>query len=509
MNPSFDLLESPWIPCTLRDGTSVELGLRDTLSRAQELRELHGDSPLVTASLHRLLLAVLHRVFDGPRDCRAWDRLWKLGRWDKGAVDAYLDRWRHRFNLFDPSRPFYQAADERVDEPGPINRLIHEMAHGNMATLFDHHVEAEKPLLTPAEAARGLLAIQSFGLGGFGMARLSHTHASCTGAIVFVVQGDTLFETLALNLLRYPDEKLPGRAKESDRPVWEMGDPFRPERSVPLGYLDYLTWQNRRILFFPEKMGDGIVVRRMTEAPALRLKKDMLDPMQHYAVKGRGGPRPLSFREGRGLWRDSAALFQLNAEGFRPPRAFDWLAELVYEGCLAPHETRRYLALGMATAKGKPAKVAFYRSEHLPLPLAYLRDERLVERLTHTLNMAESAARQLWGAARTLATLILSPEADAESGRKPAREDLDQLMSRWAIERHYWLRLETPFQETMEALPKDPDAALARWQETLKRAAWDALDHVADQLSHAPHKLKAVVRSRGQLAAGLAKALPS
>ena len=506
MTQSFNLLESPWIPCTLYNGTSVELGLRDALVRAHELRELHGESPLVTASLHRLLLAVVHRAFDGPGDREAWEALWDLGRWEEGQLNGYLDGWHHRFDLLDDDHPFYQAADERVEEPGSVNRLIHEMAHGNMATLFDHHLEGEEPALTPAEAARALLAIQGFGLGGFGMGRLSHTDAPCTGGVVFLVQGETLFETLALNLLRYPDEKLPGRADAADRPVWEMDDSFIPDRSVPLGYLDYLTWQNRRILFFPETVNGVVVVRRMTEAPGLRLKKDVLDPMQHYADKGRGTLRPLSFREGRGLWRDSAALFQLRARGFRPPRQFDWLANLVYEDCLASHETRRYLAIGMSKSR---AKVNFYRSERMPLPLAYLQDEHLVARLKESLEMAEGVARQLWGAARTLATLILSPEADREEGRKPAREDLDQLTSQWAVERRYWVHLEIPFLVTMEALPDAPDAALEGWQETLRRAAWQAFDRVTNQVSHAPQKLKAVVRSRGQLAAGIAKALPS
>lgn len=506
MTQSFNLLESPWIPCTLRDGTPVELGLRDTLLRAHELRELHGDSPLVTASLHRLLLAVLHRIFDGPRDWKAWNGLWKLNRWDEAQVDAYLNRWRHRFNLFDSDWPFYQAADERISEPRAINRLIHEMAHGNNATLFDHHLEEENPALAPAEAARALVAIQEFGLCGFGMGRLYHTGAPCTGAVVFLVQGDNLFETLALNLLRYPDERLPGRAHESDRPVWEMDNPFAPERSVPLGYLDYLTWQNRRILLFPETEGNGVVVRGMTEAPGLRLKNDILDPMQHYTAKGSGGPRPLSFREGRALWRDSAALFQLGAEGFHPPRTFDWLAKLVYEDCLERHQTRRYVALGMSS---KQQKVYFYRSERMPLPLEYLQDEGLVERLMETVEMAETVANQLWGATRTLATLVLSPQADTEKGRKPGREDLDRLTTQWAVDRHYWVRLETPFLETMEALPQDVDTAMRDWQATLRRMAWHALDRAADQVRHDPQKLKAAVRARGQLAAGLAKALPT
>jgi hypothetical protein len=118
-------------------------------------------------------------------------------------------------------------------------------------------------------------------------------------------------------------------------------------------------------------------------------------------------------------------------------------------------------------------------------------------------------ANQLWGATRTLATLVLSPQADTEKGRKPAREDLDQLTSQWAVDRHYWVRLETPFLETMGALPQDVDTAMREWEATLRRTAWHALDRAADQVSHNRQKLKAVVRARGQLAAGLAKALPA
>ena len=71
MTASFDLISQPWIPCVRRDGTTAEFGLRDVLVQAHALRELGGESPLVTAALHRLLLAILHRVF-GPDGYDAW-----------------------------------------------------------------------------------------------------------------------------------------------------------------------------------------------------------------------------------------------------------------------------------------------------------------------------------------------------------------------------------------------------------------------------------------------------
>jgi CRISPR system Cascade subunit CasA len=501
MKPTFDLLQSPWVPCIQSDGTPIELGLRDVLAQAHQLRELHSESPLVTAALYRLLLAVLHRVF-GPANPNEWAALWTAGRWDVARLEAYLDRWHHRFDLFDPEHPFYQAPDERV-KPKSVVSLIHDVASGNNPTLFDHHTEAEGITLAPAQAARMLVAAQAFGLGGLSGLPQKFTDAPCAGGVIFLVQGETLFETLALNLVRYVDDA-PLPRWPDDRPAWEMDDPFTPDRSLPRGYLDYLTWQNRRILLLPEATTDDIVVRQVTIAPALRLESNVLDPMKHYRKDKKRGPLPLLFTEGRALWRDSAVLFRLHDEGYQPPQAFRWLAALVGEDCLSKSQTRRYLALGMSK---KQAKVNFYRSERMPLSLDYLVRKELVEALETALAMAESTAHQLWGATRTLATLILSPEADVESARQPAREDLDSLTHQWAVERRYWSRLEIPFRETMEALPAGAEEALERWRATILRTAWRAFGQVTDNLGYDPHTLKAVVRARDQLAAGLGKAL--
>jgi CRISPR system Cascade subunit CasA len=318
------------------------------------------------------------------------------------------------------------------------------------------------------------------------------------------VQGQTLFETLTLNLVRYSDdEPLPRRA--DDRPAWEMDDPFRPERTVPRGYLDYLTWQNRRILLLQEDDAAGPVVRRLTIGPGLRLDAACLDPMKHYRIDEKRGPLPLRFREERALWRDSAALLRHRSAAFRPPQVFDWLAELAREGHLQVAQTRRTLALGMANDK---AKVEFCRSERLPLPLRYLQDTLLVEALDIALDMSESVGRQLWGASRTMATLLLSPETGNEGARQPASEDLNRIMEPWGVERDYWSRLEVPFRYTMETLPENRDAALAGWQRTLRQVAWAAFGNAAEAVSANVRSLKAVVRAHDQLAAGLAQALP-
>jgi CRISPR system Cascade subunit CasA len=389
----------------------------------------------------------------------------------------------------------------------PLNSLVLHLAFGNKATLFDHHTDGEGIALTPAEAARAVVAAQSFGLAGLSGLPQKFTDGTCARGILFFVQGETLFETLMLNMLRYPTEEDIMPHHPEDRSVWEMDDPFAPGRSLPLGYLDYLTWQNRRILLIPRQGPTGIVVREMTMAPGLRLDSAVLsrDPMKHYRVDKKRGLLVQRFREDRALWRDSAALFSMKSDDYRPPRTFQWLAELVEVGCLDVAQTRGYMALGMANNQ---ARVDFYRSEHLPLPLRYLKDDGLVGRLQDALKMAEDTRNQLWGAARKLATFLLNPQADAEGGRNPAPDDLDRLTDQWAIERDYWSRLEIPFRRLLEALPDDVEGTLTRWRDTLQRTAWVAFDRVARDLEHDPRNLKSTVRARDQLAAGLGKALP-
>jgi CRISPR system Cascade subunit CasA len=502
MNVPFDLRTAPWVPCVDPNETPVELGLRDALVRAHEMRELFGESPPVTAAMYRLLLAILHRVF-GPADEEEWRALWAVGQWDAARVDAYLAEWGYRFDLFDHGRPFFQAPDERVRRKS-VASLIHDVASGNNATLFDHHTDDRGPVLRPAQAARMVVTAQSFGLCGLSGLRQQFTDGTCARGVVFLVQGSNLFETLCLNMIAYPTQESVMSHTAQDRPAWEMDDPFAPARDQPLGYLDYLTWQNRRVLFFPEEDDGQVVVREMTMGPALRMDSAVLDPMIHYRKHRTRGWAPLSFDEEHALWRDSAALLALHSDDERVPRTFRWLADLVLDGALDRAQTRRYLALGMCK---KQSKVSFCRSERMPLPLAYMRERALVESLGTALAMAEQTSRSLWGATHTLAQFVVVPELDQPGARKLRREDVDPLVQGWAVERRFWSRLELPFRDTVVRLPEDRAGALESWRDTLRNTAWDAFEQVAEEVSHDTRRMKAVVRARGQLGLGLAKAL--
>lgn len=499
MTCSYNLLENPWIPCIDAEGDEVVLSLREVLAQAHTLHDVSGESPLTTVAIYRLLLAIAHRVF-GPDGMEAWAALWDAGQFDMTLLDAYLSQWHDRFDLFHPEHPFYQQVDPRL-KPKPITTLLFDAASGNNATLFDHHTDAEGLTLTAAQATRALLAAQAFGLAGLCLPGNPFTDAPCARGIGFLIQGETVYETVMLNLVAY-DEDRPMPRYPDDCPAWEMDDPYRPRRSIPRGYLDYLTWQNRRVLLLPEVTGNALVVRSITVAPGLRLDPTITDPQKHYhRDEKRGLLLPLRFDESRALWRDSAALLSLATKEYQPPRALNWLADLVGNGYL-PAQRRRMLALGMANNQ---AKVEFFRTERWPLPLKYLEEPALVEALKDALAMAEGVSNQLWGAGRTLATFFLCPEADLEGAHQPAPDDLNRVTGQWDMRRRYWAELEAPFRLMLEDLPEGPETALSTWQATLRRAAWQAFDGIARNLDAQPRTLKAAVRGRQQLASGLVK----
>ena len=173
---SFNLVDEPWIRCLVQPrapsgqrsaGAIEHLGLRETLVRAHELLGIAGDAPPVTAALYRLLLAVLHRCSgrsgsSGPEDVEQWEMLWQRGQFDSARVNAYLDHWRRRFDLFDDSQPFYQTAAREVskEKATSIAKLLFQS--DNNATLFDHSFVANPPPMSPARAARLPSAIRRY-----------------------------------------------------------------------------------------------------------------------------------------------------------------------------------------------------------------------------------------------------------------------------------------------------------------------------------------------------------
>jgi CRISPR system Cascade subunit CasA len=515
--PEFNLVDQPWIPCLLRDGGKPqELSLRDTLTDAHKIRELSDDSPLVTVSLHRLLLAILHRNF-GPATFREWKALWQRGQWDSDKLNRYFDEWTHRFNLFDKERPFYQVlrmqnAKGKDVELHPVALLAHEAAAGNNATLFDHSFRDAPKAYSAAVTARYLIAHQAFALGGGVSHPFNLSHAPLVRGFTVLTLGNNLFETLALNLLIY-NKELPIQQIGKDLPFWEQDSTRQPDKNGthPQGYIDYLTWQSRRLhLIEPEEEASGVLWCKRLQNLRLADERLSLDPFKCYREDKERGLTPLPVDPEKALWRDSHTLFQKTDQSKRRPEVFNFLADIEMarrRGEINAQAAYTFAIYGFATEPPpKSASVRMWARERLPLPLSYLIEPQLVEDVRFALGLADDFSAALRESIRALAKLLAAPFSDDRNARQPDPNDVKNIVNSLSSDEFYWARLDQPFKKLLTDLPQEfqhksddtaqpGDEAMREWVGTLQRTARAALDNAINSLSGSARDLKAVAQA--------------
>ena len=509
----FNLIDEPWIPCTMLDGTRQTLGIREVLAQARDVEEIGGESPPVTAALHRLLLAVLHRNFD-IEDSDAWGCLWEEGRFDVEKLNAYFKRWHKRFDLFDEKRPFFQVAGLDLAKGGSSARLLFHQ--DNNPTLFTHLATSDPPELSPAAATRWLLGFMSFDVGGTKTAEHGQKSAKAAmlnrGAVV-QARGDNLFQTLMLNLCRYaPQEGEPWDFDPSDDiPAWERDDDTQSQKRMPDGYIDLLTWQSRRVRLEPSEALDGnMVIRRVVIMEGYRMPDDYTLHGKEAMVafrrnsRAKGNPDPwsaITFNEGQALWRDSLALLHSVSNDLTQPKILQWLGDLAFEDII-PHS--RIIPVDVLGLRSSQARLLFWRHERLSIPAVYLNDEALAECVQNALELTETTARCLNAAMRTMAWDLLGigkpPHRKAEQNR------IRELVRHLDAERAYWSRLEVPFKRLLAQLPEDRNEyggygehRLAEWKAILRSSVMAAFEESTRKMDQSTRNLRALGRAEGQL----------
>ncbi len=521
---SFNLIDERWIPCIrVEDGEIVSLSLRETLAESHTLYDIAGDTPLQTAALYRLLIAIVLRVYQPTADdIEMWREMWR-NPWDMARINAYLDEQKPKFDLFDQERPFYQSdSDDSRVRPKPITSI--KYGNGFLHNpLFDHDNEVIENPLMAAEAARNLIAVQTFGLGGGHKGMFSD--APWSKGIIFFVQGQTLKETIFLNLLPYPDE---GREftvsdTEDDVPAWEQDDPFVMKGGTPLGYLDYLTWQNRRILLFPESRNGELMVREWQVGGGELLAAEINDALKFYTKHDKDGLRVFQFKESRGLWPDSYALFApMNVGNDRrsvPPMAFTHLKLLIDDmGLLKSHLVYRCKAMGQGKNQ---AKIEYLREERFPFPLRYLVEENLRNQLRDALQLCDLFAFYLRGALRRVGFYLYLAKPD-EVGWKSAkinpkakkmiselaRTDIDNWITHTEADIYFWASLDVPFQEFIDRLAKENiDETMNWWKSQIRKAVIGAFDKAKQYAHESERAHRAIVEGQGYLTYQLDKML--
>lgn len=450
LRPSFDLTREPWLPVLRDDGTEAELSLLDVFVQAGEVQRLVGDVPTQEFALLRLLLAVLHDAVDGPADIDAWQELWDGGLPLDGpqGIASYLDRHRDRLNLLHPEAPFFQTPGLRTakKEIASLDRLVADVPNGTQFfTMRARGVER----LSFAEAARWLVHAHAFDTSGIKTGTVGDPRVK--GGRVYplgvgwsgnlggvFVEGDSLRETLLLNLVAFDTENL--RIDDEDRPAWrhpvtgptEM-EPLELSRR-PAGVRDLYTWQSRRIRLVSDDEGVYGVVLAYGD-PLSPRNRHMREPMTGWRrspaqEKKQNLPQVYLPREhdpGMSAWQGLGALVAGRTPGAEQrkeaaeivrPRILDWVARLTVEGDFPVGFLVRARLVGVQYGTQQSViDEMIDDAVAMPVVLLHERDTRLGQEAIDAVADADAAVKALGDLAADLARTI---GADPEPARSHA-----------------------------------------------------------------------------------------
>ncbi len=228
-----NLTTEPWIPVISSTDATRLVGLDELFAYANEIRDLDA-RPHERIALMRLLICVAQAALDGPENHCAWEdcRSHIMGR-----AREYLKKWEAAFELFIDGPRFLQAPNLKPGSDDGVGtnatKLDLALATGNNATIFDN-AGGSLRTQSPARLAMSFLTFQNFSPGGrIGVAKWndedtpgdgSSSHAPCIPASMLhcVLQGQTLLDTIHLNLLDR-EQMLDLNGPESwGKPCWEL-----------------------------------------------------------------------------------------------------------------------------------------------------------------------------------------------------------------------------------------------------------------------------------------------
>jgi len=518
--PEFNLIDELWIPCTNLQGKSKMAGLYEVLLGAHELRSIDHDSPLVNIALYRLLLAILHRVF-GPRDLDAWFELWTRQSWDENLLSSYFTDRKDRFYMIHDEHPFYQvpSLDDKAQD-NPVTKLALECASGHGATLFDHHCETEIEAWDLKKIAPYLVAFQAYAVSGGNSVPFNLSDSSLRKGICVLVTGNTLFQTLCLNLMEY-NQNQPFKNQEHDLPAWEQDVAREPDHdgTIPLGYLDLLTWQSRRVVL---DLQENNTCKFVKIRQNLVLPKDnsILDPMKAYTKTEKIGFLPVVLDADKAIWRDSATILRLPGAESRRPEVFNFVARIVDKF----KATLDLPALGMMVnglgVGDKAAQVILWRQEILPFHVNYTTDGTLIAALNDIIQLAERVNRLFHLGStgderhKTPFEILASDLVPSQGkGKKQAEEanrnDMNRIVARLEADRIYWSSLEVPFLAMMNKLATDyidelgnriyGEKTMLEWKHELERIAREVFSEATKALEPSGRSMKAIAHARSEL----------
>lgn len=501
--PTYDLRTEPWIPVRFLDGTFGSVGLRDALARAHEIQEIALDNPMETSGLYRLLLALSVRIFPDTEEYDIWFESWELGHFDAAPIDSYFKQWSDRFDLFHPTHPFYQVTTNIGQSLLPVGILRLDEG-GNTSSLFSHDDLRQDATLLPNEAARGIVASQHAAIGGLlsNPYKTGNKHSPAVSGTIFWMRGVSLFYSLLLNAPPSLDARMGGRV-EGDVPSWECDASAAPESRLHRGFLDYLTFQHRRITLKIEERETGLIVSGLWRTGGnAEQEMPLNDPHMAIIADEKTGPRRYNVQTGKAVWRDSPLFLTMMYKWGTPPGTVQWVKSELQDLGISELEIEVF---ALRTRGANDGTIKLWRHERIPLLLNILTTPERGSRVVEAMELANTQAGKLTWATLLAAALLRSPTKEFNELSSLEKEDARKLARSLDTESRYWAALEAHFFSLLRSLAEalnsrdDPDWAtdlMKEWKRRLRRAAVESYDAATRSINSNARQLRAVAEGR-------------
>lgn len=463
-NPEYNLLDEPWIPVRLVDGTITDVGLLELLRRTTDIADLACELPTQSIAIQRLILAIAYRVAT-PHDTRDWVRQWEDGAPTEQMIE-YLERWRDRFYLFGGRFPFMQVADLRTakDAVSGLEKLIADVPNGEQ--FFTTRHGRALACIPASEAARWLVHAQAYDPSGIRSGAVGDSQvkggkgypigpAWCGHLGLVWLKGQDLDETLVLNLIPASTAALRGVDSSTEWGVcsWEASE---PESSVRGDYslLDpagtpkelsiprLLTWHSRRIRLVGDSSGvTGVVLAQGDKLAPQEMR--LYEPQSLWRYSTPQSKRfktdvymPRKFEAGRALWRNLPGTLPTvtTVQGVdkQPKREFLPSATLSFHYQLdnasiqtSYPKVMRIQAVGVTYGPQESTFEDIY-SDELTLSVAVMRVERedLSAEIDRQVRLTEEVARDVGTLAANLARAAGESGDGAGDGARDRAKEL-------------------------------------------------------------------------------------
>ena len=502
-NPEYNLLDEPWIPVRLVDGTITDVGLLELLRRTTDIADLACELPTQSIAIQRLLLAIAYRVAT-PRDARDWARQWDDGAPTEQMIE-YLEQWRDRFYLFGGRFPFMQVADLRTakDAVSGLEKLIADVPNGEQ--FFTTRHGRALACIPPSEAARWLVHAQAYDPSGIRSGAVGDSQvkggkgypigpAWCGHLGLVWLKGQDLDETLVLNLI--PASTAALRSVDSSTEwgacSWEVSE---PETSVRGDYslLDpagtprelsiprLLTWHSRRIRLVGDSSGvTGVVLAQGDKLAPQEMRLYEPQSLWRYSTPQSKKFKtdvymPRKFEAGRALWRNLPGTLPtvITVQGVdkQPKQEFLPSATLSFHYQLdnasiqtSYPKVMRIQAVGVTYGPQESTFEDIY-SDELTLSVAVMRVERedLSAEIDRQVRLTEDVARDVG----TLAANLARAAGESGDGAGDGARDRAKELFFSAVDNDFraWL-IQVDGHESGRDIGR-------RWEHTLRQRATD------------------------------------